>query len=71
MKCSVFLDNCAKAFAIYMIKDSSTETSIQQGFTPLLELPNLIWIGMPYNYKKLLKKDNFCGHVNYSAPELI
>lgn len=26
---------------------------------------------MPYNYKKLLKKDNFCGHVNYSAPELI
>ncbi len=28
-------------------------------------------IGMPYNYKKLLKKDNFCGHVNYSAPELI
>ena len=29
------------------------------------------FIGMPYNYKKLLKKDNFCGHVNYSAPELI
>lgn len=28
-------------------------------------------IGMPYNYKKLLKKDNFSGHVNYSAPELI
>jgi len=28
-------------------------------------------IGMPYNDKKLLKKDNFCGHVNYSAPELI
>jgi len=28
-------------------------------------------IGMPYNYKKLLKKENFCGHVNYSAPELI
>ena len=28
-------------------------------------------IGMPYNFKKLLKKENFCGHVNYSAPELI
>ena len=29
------------------------------------------FIGMPYNFKKLLKKENFCGHVNYSAPELI
>lgn len=29
------------------------------------------FIGMPYNYKKLLKKDNFSGHINYSAPELI
>jgi serine/threonine protein kinase len=28
-------------------------------------------IGMPYNYKKLLKKENFSGHINYSAPELI
>lgn len=28
-------------------------------------------IGMPYNYKKLLKKESFCGHVNYSAPELL
>lgn len=26
---------------------------------------------MPYNYKKLLKKENFSGHINYSAPELI
>lgn len=26
---------------------------------------------MPYNFKKLLKKDNFSGHVNYSCPELI
>mmetsp|Transcript_4693 Transcript_4693/g.4381 ORF Transcript_4693/g.4381 Transcript_4693/m.4381 type:complete len:382 (+) Transcript_4693:723-1868(+) len=29
------------------------------------------FIGMPYNYKKLLKKENFSGHINYSAPELI
>ena len=28
-------------------------------------------IGMPFNFKKLLKRDNFSGHVNYSAPELI
>jgi serine/threonine protein kinase len=28
-------------------------------------------VGMPYNYKKLLKKENFSGHINYSAPELI
>lgn len=26
---------------------------------------------MPFNFKKLLKRDNFSGHVNYSAPELI
>jgi serine/threonine protein kinase len=29
------------------------------------------YIGMPYNYKKLLKKENFSGHVNYSSPELV
>lgn len=29
------------------------------------------FIGMPYNFKKLLKKENFSGHINYSAPELI
>lgn len=29
------------------------------------------FIGMPYNYKKLLKKENFSGHINYSPPELI
>ena len=29
------------------------------------------FIGMPYNYKKLLKKENFSGHINYSSPELI
>jgi len=29
------------------------------------------FVGMPYNYKKLLKKENFSGHINYSAPELI
>jgi len=28
-------------------------------------------IGMPFNFKKLLKRDNFCGHINYSAPEMI
>ena len=28
-------------------------------------------IGMPFNFKKLLKRDNFSGHVNYSCPELI
>ena len=28
-------------------------------------------IGLPYNFKKLLKRDDFSGHVNYSAPELI
>lgn len=28
-------------------------------------------VGMPFNFKKLLKRENFSGHVNYSAPELI
>lgn len=28
-------------------------------------------IGLPYNFKKLLKRDNFSGHINYSPPELI
>lgn len=28
-------------------------------------------VGLPYNYKKLLKRPNFSGHVNYSAPEFI
>lgn len=28
-------------------------------------------IGLPYNFKKLLKRQNFSGHVNYSAPEFI
>ena len=28
-------------------------------------------VGFPYNFKKLLKRDDFSGHVNYSAPELI
>jgi serine/threonine protein kinase len=26
---------------------------------------------MPYNYKKLLKNDTFCGHLNYSSPEML
>jgi serine/threonine protein kinase len=28
-------------------------------------------IGMPFNFKKLVKKSNFCGHINYSAPEMV
>jgi len=28
-------------------------------------------IGLPYNFKKLIKRDNFCGHISYSAPEMI
>lgn len=28
-------------------------------------------IGMPYNFKKLLKSENFCGHLYYSAPEML
>ena len=28
-------------------------------------------IGMPYNFKKLLKNENFSGHLNYSAPEIL
>jgi len=28
-------------------------------------------VGWPFNFKKLLKRDNFTGHLNYSAPELI
>lgn len=28
-------------------------------------------VGLPFNFKKLLKRDNFSGHVNYSAPEMI
>lgn len=34
-------------------------------------IPKFNFIGMPYNFKKLLKKDNFSGHVNYSCPELV
>ena len=28
-------------------------------------------VGMPYNYKKLLKNESFSGHLNYSAPEIL
>ena len=28
-------------------------------------------IGLPYNFKKLMKRGDFSGHVNYTAPELI
>ena len=40
-----------------------------QHFAPDVVKFNLI--GLPYNFKKLLKRDDFSGHVNYSAPELI
>ena len=28
-------------------------------------------IGMPYNFKKLLKNESFSGHLNYSPPEIL
>ena len=28
-------------------------------------------IGMPYNFKKLLKSFTYTGHLNYTAPELL
>lgn len=28
-------------------------------------------IGLPYNFKKLLKNPNYSGHLSYSAPEMI
>lgn len=28
-------------------------------------------VGMPYNFKKLLKNDSFSGHLNFSAPEIL
>lgn len=28
-------------------------------------------VGLPYNFKKLIKSDKFCGHLNYSAPEML
>ena len=28
-------------------------------------------IGLPYNFKKLVKNPQFSGHLNYSAPELL
>ena len=28
-------------------------------------------IGMPYNFKKLLKGEGFTGHLNYTAPEVL
>jgi len=37
----------------------------------MIHLTKFNTIGMPFNFKKLLKRDNFSGHVNYSAPELI
>jgi serine/threonine protein kinase len=26
---------------------------------------------MPYSFKKMLKNLQFCGHINYSAPEIL
>ena len=28
-------------------------------------------VGLPYNFKKLLRSECFTGHVNFSAPEII
>jgi serine/threonine protein kinase len=28
-------------------------------------------VGMPYNFKKLVKEPAFTGHLNYTAPELL
>jgi serine/threonine protein kinase len=28
-------------------------------------------IGLPYNFKKLIKNSSYSGHVSYSAPEII
>jgi serine/threonine protein kinase len=28
-------------------------------------------VGMPYNFKKLLKNESFSGHLNYSPPEIL
>ena len=28
-------------------------------------------VGMPYNFNKLLKNETFCGHLNYSPPEML
>ena len=28
-------------------------------------------IGLPLNFKKLLKNETFGGHINYSAPEML
>jgi hypothetical protein len=28
-------------------------------------------VGMPYNFKKMLKNKSFCGHLNFSAPEIL
>ena len=42
--------------------------------TRINQLNNIVklnLIGMPYNYKKLLKNDTFCGHLNYSPPEML
>jgi serine/threonine protein kinase len=28
-------------------------------------------IGLPYNFKKIIKCTNYAGHVSYSAPEIV
>jgi serine/threonine protein kinase len=42
-----------------------TRIHLKNGFIKL----NLV--GMPYNFKKLLKNESFSGHLNYSAPEIL
>lgn len=50
----------------YIFRDiHPTRIHLQNGITKL----NLI--GMPYNFKKLLKNESFSGHLNYSAPEIL
>ena len=28
-------------------------------------------LGMPYSFRKLMKIDSYCGHLNYSPPETL
>lgn len=35
------------------------------------KIAKLNLIGLPKNFKKLLKNETFCGHVHYSAPEML
>jgi hypothetical protein len=28
-------------------------------------------VGLPFNFKKLVKRSDFSGHINYSPPEIV